>query len=103
MTYLMIGSVLVLGTILYLAIKNWYIVPYEDLKRLYTLQRLEHESNLKTKNELINKMSIEIETLKSKLKKEKTKNSKKVSKPKILEKFDTKSVIKSKKKKIING
>jgi hypothetical protein len=93
----MIGSVLVLGTILCLAIKNWYIVPYEDLKRLYTLQRLEHETNLKTKNELINKMSIEIETLKAKLKKATNKNTKKVSKPKILEKFDTKSVIKSKK------
>lgn len=85
MTIVLLGMSLILSVILYTMINTWYIKPYKDLQVSKRIDNIEHERILASKNELINTLSMQIESLKAKLK---SKN--KTSKKKILEKFPIK-------------
>lgn len=88
-TFLIISAVII-SIFLCVTINKWYIKPYEDLTHQKQIDDIEHEKIIKSKNQLINKMSIEIEELKLKVKELKKKSTKKPAKRKILEVFPLK-------------
>ena len=85
MTIVLLGMSLILSAILYTMINTWYIKPYKDLQEAKQVDKIKYEAALFEKNEQINALSMQIESLKVKLK---SKN--KTSKKKILEKFPIK-------------
>lgn len=97
-TYVILGGIMLMSFALYKVIDTWYIEPYEDLKVKYEVAEKEYKAILTSKNEYINKNSIEIEKLKAKLRevraksKIKSKVKKTANKGKILEKFDASKV-----------
>lgn len=78
---------LIIGTALYKAIKSWYIVPLEEIRLKLEIDTKSFNNVLKSKNELINKLSIENAELLKQVRLLKKKTSKK-----ILEKFDLNTV-----------
>lgn len=86
----LIISAVIISIFLCVTINRWYIEPYEDLMRQKRLDDIEYKTIIKSKNQLINEMSIEIEELKVKLKESKKKSIKKSTKRKILEVFPLK-------------
>ena len=96
MIYALLTCGIICSVLLYTLLKKWYIVPLENLRKEYDLFCKASESILKSKNDLINRLSMENAELLRQvkpLKKKSTKKSVKSStKKKILEKFDIKSV-----------
>lgn len=90
MSMFLIISAMITSIFLCVTINKWYIKPYEDLMRRKRLDEIEYKTIIESKNQLINKMSIEIEELKAKLKELKKKSIKKPTKKKILEVFPLK-------------
>lgn len=88
-TFLIISAVII-SIFLCVTINRWYIKPYEDLIYQKRLDDIEYKTIIKSKNQLINEMSIKIEELKVKLKESKKKSIKKSTKRKILEVFPLK-------------
>ena len=88
-TFLIISAI-VISIFLCITINKWYIEPYEDLMYQKSIDDMSHKTIIESKNQLINKMSIEIEELKAKLKESKKKSIKKSTKRRILEVFPTK-------------
>lgn len=83
---------------LYKMINKWYIEPYECLIHRKRLDDIEYKEIVESKNRLINKMTIEIEELKVKLKEPKKKPTKKSAekKEKILVKLEPEDIVKDK-------
>lgn len=90
--------VILMSALLYVMINEWYIEPYKDLVYRKSLDDIEHKTIIESKNRLINKMSIEIEELKVKLKEPKKKPNKKSTekKEKILVKLEPEDIVKDK-------
>ncbi len=93
--YILLFLVALSSYVLYGMINKWYIEPYKDLVYRKSLDDIEYKTIIESKNQLINKMTIEIEELKAKSKESKKKSTKKVEKKEIKDKI----VVKVKKEK----
>ena len=90
--------VILMSALLYTMINEWYIEPYKNLVYRKSLDDIEYKTIVESKNQLINKMAIEIEELKVKPKEPKKKPTKKSSekKEKILVKLEPEDIVKDK-------